>query len=67
MIDVTDIMGAAEPTFICGAQVHGGSYDSGNPATFRADGAKFVDPTAIDEGAASLEGSFLFKITGLPR
>jgi hypothetical protein len=67
MIDVTDIIGAAEPTFICGAQVHGWSYDSNNPATFRADGAKFVDPTAIDEGAASLEGSFLFKITGLPR
>ncbi|MBW8241553.1 PhoX family protein [Muricauda oceani] len=67
MIDVTDILGTSEPTFIAGAQVHGWTYDSNNPATFRADGAKFVDPTAIDEAATELEGSFLFKITGLPR
>jgi len=67
LIDVTDILGASEPTFIGGAQVHGWSYDSANPMTFREDGAKFVDPTAIDEAVAALEGSFLFKITGLPR
>ncbi|MFC4220360.1 phosphatase [Flagellimonas marina] len=67
MIDVTDVLGSAEPVFICGAQVHGWSFDSGNPATYRADGAKFVDPTAIDEAAATLEGSVIFKITGLPR
>lgn len=67
MIDVTDVLGSSEPVFICGAQVHGWSYDSNNPATFREDGAKFVDPTAIDEAAASLEGSVIFKITGLPR
>lgn len=67
MIDVTDIIGASEPTFIGGAQVHGWSFDSSNPMTYRADGKKFVDPTAIDEAAATLEGSFLFKLTGLPR
>ncbi|RDY61682.1 phosphatase [Flagellimonas nanhaiensis] len=67
MIDVTDIIGASEPTFMGGAQVHGWRYSDQPDTAVRADGLKFVDPTAIDEDAARLEGSFLFKITGLPR
>ncbi len=67
LIDVTDIIGASESTFVGGAQVHGWSYGDQPDSAVRADGAKFVDPTAIDEDAARLEGSFLFKITGLPR
>ena len=65
LIDVTDIIGATETTFIGGVQVHGWSYgDLGDGAT-RGDGKKFFDPTAIAEGLASQEGSFLFKLTGL--
>ncbi|WP_350285987.1 phosphatase [uncultured Croceitalea sp.] len=67
LIDVTDIIGASEPTFVGGAQVHGWNFSTTPETAVRADGAKFVDPTAIDEGLARLEGSFLFKITGLPR
>ncbi len=67
LIDVTDIIGATTPTFIGGAQVHGWNYGSQPESAIRADGAKFYDPTAIDESSARLEGSFLFKITGLPR
>ncbi|MBW1296006.1 PhoX family protein [Aquimarina litoralis] len=67
LIDVTDIIGATESTFIGGAQVHGWNYSSQPESAVRADGAKFYDPTAIDESSARLEGSFLFKITGLPR
>lgn len=67
LIDVTDIIGASEPTFMGGAQVHGWNYSTTPATAVRADGAKFYDPTAIDEGSARLEGSFLFKITGLPR
>ncbi|GAB1856340.1 hypothetical protein MHTCC0001_11750 [Flavobacteriaceae bacterium MHTCC 0001] len=67
LIDVTDIIGASESTFIGGAQVHGWTPDTNPDTAKRADGALFYDPTAIDESAARLEGSFLFKITGLPR
>ena len=66
MIDVTDIIGASEPTFMCGIQVHGWEADK-IPSAVRADGRTFYDPTAIAEGLSDLEGSFLFKITGLPR
>ena len=66
MIDVTDIIGASEATFLCGVQVHGWEQDKIASAV-RADGQKFFDPTAIAEGLSDLEGSFLFKITGLPR
>ncbi|WP_339725918.1 phosphatase [Maribacter stanieri] len=67
LFDVTDIIGASEPTFIGGAQVHGWNYSTTPETAVRADGLKFVDPTAISEGSASLEGSVLFKLTGLPR
>lgn len=67
VIDVTDIIGASEPTFLGGAQVHGWNYSTTPATAVRADGLKFVDPTAISEDLARLEGSFLFKITGLPR
>ena len=66
MIDVTDVLGASEPTFLCGAQVHGWSSTEDNPVQ-RADGQAFFDPTAIADGLAGKEGSILFKITGLPR
>ena len=66
MIDVTDIIDADEPTFLCGVQVHGWEQDKIESAV-RADGQPFFDPTAIAEGLSDLEGSFLFKITGLPR
>lgn len=66
MIDVTDIIGASEPTFLCGVQVHGWEVDKIESAV-RADGHAFFDPTAIAEGLSDFEGSFLFKITGLPR
>lgn len=67
LIDVTDIIGASEPTFIGGAQVHGWNFSTTPETAVRPDGMKFFDPTAITEDAARLEGSFLFKITGLPR
>ncbi|MBS9463640.1 phosphatase [Flagellimonas sp. 389] len=67
LIDVTEIIGASEPTFMGGAQVHGWNFSTTPETAVRADGLKFVDPTAIDEGSARLEGSFLFKLTGLPR
>ncbi len=67
LIDVTDIIGASEPTFLGGAQVHGWNFSTTPATAVRVDGLKFYDPTAIDEGSARLEGSFLFKITGLPR
>ncbi|TMM57490.1 DUF839 domain-containing protein [Maribacter algarum] len=67
VIDVTDIIGASEPTFLGGAQVHGWNFSTTPETAVRADGLKFVDPTAISEDQARLEGSFLFKITGLPR
>ena len=66
MIDVTETIGATTPTFICGVQVHGWEQDKIATAV-RADGKKFFDPKAIAEGLSDLEGSFLFKITGLPR
>ncbi len=66
MIDVTDIIGASESTFLCGVQVHGWEEDRIASAV-RADGKKFFDPTAIAEGLSDFEGSFLFKITGLDR
>lgn len=66
MIDVTDIIGASEPVFLCGVQVHGWEEDK-IPTAVRADGHKFFDPTAIAEGLSDLEGSFLFKMEGLPR
>lgn len=67
LIDVTDIIGASESTFIGGAQVHGWRPDTNPNNVQRADGSFFFDPTAIDEGSARKEGSFLFKITGLAR
>lgn len=67
LIDVTDIIGATEPTFMGGAQVHGWRPSDNPNNTKRADGKEFFDPTAIDESSARKEGSFLFKITGLPR
>ncbi|MEP2236911.1 MAG: hypothetical protein ABJI22_01045 [Maribacter sp.] len=67
LFDVTDIIGASEPTFIGGAQVHGWNYSTTPDTAVRADGLKFVDPTAISEGSSRLEGSVLFKLTGLPR
>jgi len=67
LIDVTDIIGANEPTFMGGAQVHGWNFETTPATAVRADGLKFFDPTAIPEGTARLEGSFLFKLTGLPR
>jgi hypothetical protein len=66
MIDVTDVIGATTPTFLCGVQVHGWEEDKIATAV-RADGKKFFDPTAIAEGLSDLEGSFLFKIEGLAR
>lgn len=69
MIDVTDIIGASESTFIGGIQVHG--WDPTNPNVKnggrRSDGRFFNDPTAIPTEASNREGSFLFKITGLER
>ncbi len=71
LIDVTDIIGATESTFIGGAQVHGWRPENNPETAKRADGHLFSDPTAIDysaEGTGSgYEGSVLFKITGLPR
>jgi len=67
LIDVTDIIGATEPTFVGGAQVHGWRPDVNPNNTQRADGKFFFDETAIDESSARKEGSFLFKITGLAR
>jgi hypothetical protein len=67
LIDVTDIIGASEPTFVGGAQVHGWNFETTPETAVRADGRKFFDPTAIPESTARLEGSFLFKLTGLPR
>ena len=67
LIDVTDIIGATESTFLGGAQVHGWDFNTTPETAVRADGLKFVDPTAIDESLSRLEGSFLFKLTGLPR
>ncbi|WP_299016212.1 phosphatase [uncultured Polaribacter sp.] len=67
LIDVTDIVGATEPTFIGGAQVHGWRPDVNPNNAQRADGKYFFDENAIDEGSARKEGSFLFKVTGLPR
>jgi len=67
MIDVTDVIGASEPTFVCGSQVHGWDFETTPETAVRADGALFYDPTALPEAEANLEGSFLFKITGLPR
>lgn len=66
LIDVTDIIGASEPTFIGGVQVHGWEQDNMASAV-RADGKVFNDPTAIPEADSDLEGSFLFKVTGLPK
>ena len=71
LIDVTDIIGATESTFIGGAQVHGWRPVNNPNTAKRADGLIFSDPTAIDPtidptGSGS-EGSVLFKITGLPR
>lgn len=64
LIDVTDIIGASETTFIGGVQVHG--WDADNIAeAVRADGKKFFDSDAIAEGLSDYEGSFLFKLTGL--
>ncbi len=66
LIDVTDIIGASESTFIGGVQVHGWEQD--NIATaVRADGKVFNDETAIPLSESDMEGSFLFKITGLER
>lgn len=71
LIDVTDIIGATESTFIGGAQVHGWRPENNPETCKRADGHLFSDPTAIDyseDGTGSgYEGSVLFKITGLPR
>ncbi|WP_343486450.1 phosphatase [Allomuricauda sp. d1] len=67
MIDVTDIIGASEPTFLGGAQVHSWNFSTTPETAVRPDGMKFFDPTALTEDAARLEGSFLFKITGLPK
>ncbi|RCS26549.1 phosphatase [Polaribacter sp. WD7] len=67
LIDVTDVIGATEPTFMGGAQVHGWRPSDNPNNTKRADGKEFFDPTAINESSARKEGSFLFKITGLPR
>lgn len=67
LIDVTDIIGATESTFIGGAQVHGWRPDVNANNSQRADGSFFFDETAIDEGSSRKEGSFLFKITGLAR
>lgn len=64
LIDVTDIIGASETTFIGGVQVHGWEQDKIESAV-RADGQRFFDPTAIAEGLSDFEGSFIFKITGL--
>ena len=71
LIDVTDIIGATESTFVGGAQVHGWRPVNNPNTAKRADGLIFSDPTAIDPtidptGSGS-EGSVLFKITGLPR
>lgn len=69
MIDVTDIIGASEATFLCGVQVHDWESDNAIQTiaehAVRADGRLFFDEDAIPQGLASLEGSFLFKITGL--
>ncbi len=71
LIDVTDIIGASEPTFLGGAQVHGWRPENNPETTKRADGHLFTDPTAIEYSAdgtgSQYEGSVLFKITGLPR
>ena len=70
LIDVTDIIGASESTFLGGAQVHGWRPENNDTAK-RADGHLFSDPTALEyseDGTGSqYEGSVLFKITGLPR
>ena len=71
LIDVTDIIGASESTFIGGAQVHGWRPINNPETAKRADGHLFSDPTAIDPSLGGTgsgnEGSVLFKITGLPR
>jgi len=66
LIDVTDVIGTSEPTFVGGVQVHGWEQDKIATAV-RADGKVFNDPTAIPVEESDLEGSFLFKITGLDR
>lgn len=66
LIDVTDIIGASTSTFIGGVQVHGWEQDAIATAV-RADGKPFNDPTAIPLASSDLEGSFLFKVTGLER
>lgn len=66
LIDVTDIIGASEPTFVGGVQVHGWN-NRDIPGAIRADGKPFNDPTAIPATESEMEGSFLFKITGLDR
>jgi hypothetical protein len=63
---VTDIIGASEPTFVGGVQVHGWN-NRDIPGAVRADGKPFNDPTAIPATESEMEGSFLFKITGLDR
>ncbi|WP_282124091.1 phosphatase [Algibacter mikhailovii] len=71
LIDVTDVIGATESTFIGGAQVHGWRPENNPETARRADGHLFSDPTAVDYSqdgtGGGYEGSVLFKITGLPR
>ncbi|WP_396600529.1 phosphatase [Algibacter sp. R77976] len=71
LIDVTDIIGASEPTFIGGAQVHGWRPENNPETAKRADGLLFSDPTAIDLSLTGTgsgnEGSVVFKLTGLPQ
>lgn len=71
LIDVTDVIGATESTFLGGAQVHGWRPENNPETAKRADGHLFSDPTAIeysqDGTGSNYEGSVLFKITGLPR
>jgi len=65
MIDVTDVIGATEKTFLFATQNHGWNA-SNNPATAqRADGTTFTDPNATPDLTNSTEASVLFKVVGL--
>lgn len=67
MIDVTDVIGASESTFLFATQNHGWNA-SNNPETAkRVDGEGFTDPKANSDLTNSTEASVLFKVTGLDR
>ena len=67
MIDITDVIGASEPTFLLATQNHGWQPSNNGDNAKRADNATFTDPNANPDLSTSQEGSVLFKVTGLGR